>query len=212
MVFDKVATDKRRIQDSQGDELCINKTGFIFTDEGDHGRTSLDVRFYYGHEFTSVSAGSTVTVTICTNEKFPHGQFLISSDNAFSFDLELSNAACSAINGTQDYQFNVNRGKNNARSVASFYFGDTSASTSGFAWKTLESGYIAEGKFSTPDKGSTVDWMLDSERVYHLKITNNGADAAWICVKYLYHEHYPVNMVDVPGDGEDEDEYNHAIT
>lgn len=202
--------DFRRIQDNEGDYIRVTGNGSIFADDGEHARTAFDERYFYSHEWTSVGAGSTVTMTIYTGTKFPHGIFVINSDNEISYNFELCNSSASEINGTQDYQFNINRGKNNKNSVASFYYGDTNVSSTGSLWKTLEEGKTIAGKFSEPDTKSTVDWLLDSGRVYNLKITNEGADAGWINLHYIYHEHDAVTglLSEVAGNGEGEQEYS----
>jgi len=208
MARDIKATDKRRLQDDDGDDLQVSKLGHIYSESGEHGRTGRDRRFFYQHVWTSVSADSTVTLTIVTNANFPHGHFIIHSDLDTSYTVELSNATAGDVNGTQDYPFNTNRGKNHYRSTPSFYYDDTSSSTSGFAFKTLEEGYQWSGKFESPNINETVDWLLDDERVYHVKITNEGASSSTIVIRYLYHEHLPSNMSDVVGNGEAEDEYD----
>jgi len=205
---DTRATDKRRIQDSDGSSLKINDIGAIIAATDAHERTAQDVEFFYEHEFVNVAAGSTVTIAIVTNSKFPHGHMLLQSDNELSMDLVLSTATPGEIDGTQDYQFNINRGANHERSVASFYFGDISAGTSGYLHKTLQTGRMIAGRFSVPNEQASIDWLLDDERVYIIHITNNGNDAAWILFKYRYHEHEPTSVDIATGSGEGEPEYD----
>ena len=199
--------DFRRIQDSEGDFMRISSVGAIFADPGSHARTGFDKRFFYGHEFSAVGSGSTVSITIYTSNKFPHGQFFVTSNDDFSYNFELSTASKGDINGTIDYQYNVNRGRNHDRSVASFFYGDTVASHASNQWKVLEEGRSTAGKFSTPDSLSTIDWLLDDERVYNLLITNEGDGESWITIHYLYHEHNPLTMENQTGSGESETEY-----
>jgi len=211
MARDVVATDKRRIQDSDGSNLAINDIGAIIAAPDEHERTAQDVEFFYQHEFVNVTAGSTVTIAIVTNSKFPHGHMLVNSDNDLSMDLTLSTVTPGTFTGgTQDYQFNINRGANHERSVASFYFGDISAGTSGCLHKTLQTGRMIAGRFSVPNEQSSVDWLLDDERVYIVHFTNNGNDTAWILFKYRYHEHEPTSVNIATGSGEGEAEYDAA--
>lgn len=206
--YNNPSTKDRTISDLEGDTVKVNGVGAIFADKGDHARTAFDKRFFYEHDFASVAAGSTVTVTIYTNSKAPHGAMHIKGEDELSYTVRLSSTTdTSLINGTQDYQFNINRGKNNVNSVASFYFNDTSVSTSGYFFKTLETGRAAAGRFSTPNDAVTIDWLLDSYRIYNITIKNEGAGAAWVMFRYNYHEH-DLTACDVAGDGEDEAEYD----
>jgi len=200
--------DYGSVYDRNEDQLFIDHdTGALYADTGEHARTGFDKRFFYGHLFSSVAASSTCSITIETNTKFPHGFFNITSDNEFSYTFELSSATHGDINGTQDYQFNINRGANSERSVASFYYGDTGATA---VYKTLEECRVPATVFTTPEMHIMNDWMLDDERIYNLKITNQGDDAAWVCVRYIYHEHDPtsVDYTSVTGNGESATEYS----
>jgi len=204
-------TDYRRIQDTDGSKMAVNDIGAIIASPDGHERTAQDVQFFYQHNFTAVAAGSTVTIAVVTNEKFPHGHMYISSDNDWTFELTLSTATPGEIDGTQDYQFNINRGANHERSVASFYYGDISAGTVGNLHKTLETSQAISSNFTIADEKSTLDWLLDDERVYIIHITNDGDDAAWINLKYIYHEHDPVSVDIASGSGEGEPEYDAGV-
>ena len=209
MAFDGRATDKRRIQDSDGSNMAVNDIGAIIASPDLQERVAQDVEYSFYHEWSSVTAGSTVTITIVTNSKFPHGTFSIKSDNAARAVLTLSSTTdTTLINGTQDYQFNLNRGANHNRSVASFYYDDTSVSTSGYLFKTISVGRSADGKFASASDLTCFDWLFDDYRIYNLTITNNGADAAWILFRYKYHEHEPTSVDIASGSGEGETEYD----
>ena len=203
-------TDYRRIQDTDGSEVAVNDIGAIIAAQDSHERTAQDVEYYYEHVFTDVAAGSTVTVTVLTNSKFPHGNMSIDCDNSWEAELSLSTST-DPTGGTQDYQFNINRGANHERSVASFYFGDTSCGTVGNLHKTLETGRAEAGKFSVPVGGDSIDWLLDDSRAYIIHLKNTGGDAATIIFKYRYHEHDPVSVDIASGSGEDETEYSPVV-
>lgn len=202
--------DYRRIQDTDGSKLKINDIGALIAAKDLHERTAQDKMFYYEHLYTGVAAGSTVTLVILTNSKFPHGEMLIDSDNAYTSTFELSKVS-DVTGGSIDYQFNMNRGANHERSVASFYYGNASCATDGELSKTLETNKKGGSQYVPAGEDGYMKWLLDDYRAYVIHVTNDGDDAAWILIKYKYHEHDPTSVDIATGSGEDEIEYSGVL-
>ena len=111
------STDFRRIQDNQGDIAEISEWGYTYSGDAVHRRVNVDREYHICYEFVAVPAGSTVTLTICTNGKFPHGEFKISSNAEFSYNFDVGTLAPD-VGATPIYPFNLNRGINLSRAVA----------------------------------------------------------------------------------------------
>lgn len=197
-------TDFRRIQDNDGDIAEISPWGYTYTAGAVHNRINKDVEYHICYEFVTVPAGSTVTFTICTNAKFPHGDLKISSNAEFSYDFDVGTTHPDG-GATQVYPFNLNRGVNLSRAVAEFFIGETNGDQD----KTIECGHVgALDKFETiASRDSGAYWLLDSTCTYHLRITNKDDAASYVVVKYRWHEH-----CSVPGEGlgEDAHEYDYV--
>ena len=195
-------TDFRRIQDQQGDTAEIDESGYTFSGDAVHRRINIDEEYFVCYEFAEVGAGSTVTLSIMTNGKFPHGTIRIASNAEFSYEIELSTVTTEPAGASQIYPHNLNRGCNHNRAVATFYTG----TTAGGDGKQIECGHVgAADKFESIASAAVGDyWLLDSGRVYHVRVTNKDDAASYIVIKYRWHEHYPV-----PGDGTGEDEHEY---
>ena len=194
-------TDFRRIQDDEGDNIEVNPDGNIWAGTDTHLRVNKDVEYFLCHEFVSVASESTVTLSIMTNGKFPHGEIRMASNAEFSYTIELSTVTTEP-SGTSIYPFNLNRGCNHNRAVATFYVGDTGAADG----KEIECGHMGvTDTFSSINSSDlSANWLLDSGRVYHIRITNRDDSASYVVIKYRWHEHYPV-----PGEGTGEDEHEY---
>ena len=204
MVYDKKAQDKRRIQDSDGDEVEISSLGYTFSAEAGHARINNDREYFVQHTWSAVTAGSEVTFTIVTNAKYPHGYYRIASNAEFSYSFDLG-LAKPGLMSTEVFPRNLNRGVNLNRSVASFYYGDRTTSNLSM---TLETGHVgAADKFTSIASMDTgTYWTLDSGCTYHLRVTNEDDAASYIVVKYQWHEHGSPHVTG--GLGEDAVEYS----
>jgi len=213
--YDGYTTKRRIIQSRSGNDMKVDSIGMIAADTPHHRKTDFDKEYFISYEWATVPASSVVTLTIATNTKYPYGSIRMASDAEFSYAITLSTATVGLINGTQIYQFNVNRGMNNSRSVASFYFDDTGTSGAGELYKTLELGHVGASstekpkdytKIQSSDEGA--EWLLDSEQVYNVIITNESVVTAYIIFKYSYCEHDAVESSTTTNYGESATEYD----
>jgi len=193
-------TDFRRIQDQQGDTKEISPWGYDYAEKAVQRRVHIDREYFVCYQWDSVGAGSTVTLSIMTNGKFPHGTFTIEAESELSYDIQLSTTTLQPAGSTQVYPHNLNRGCNHTRAVATFYRDTTSGDIS----KTIENGRTSIKKVSSD--AVSAYWLLDSGRVYHIRIKNEDSSAKYVIIKYSWHEHTPI---EAEGTGEDENEYDY---
>jgi len=143
-----------------------------------------------------------VTFSIMTNTKYTHGSFKIVAEAGLSFKLELSTLTTQPAGATEVFPHNLNRGMNNCDAVATFWRDSTASDSS----KVLECGRAGSAiPFASSDQGAY--WLLDTGRVYHIRITNTDVASKYILIKYRWHEH---GVTEGTGNGEDENEYNYV--
>jgi len=191
MARDVVATDKRRIQDDDGDSLSINSDGALSVRDCEI-QESVDGNAYYVEMISAdLADGSSCTLGISVDtggNKVPHGRFSVSVGGKAVCYL---NEGVTFTGGSAITPYNINR---NSDSLPTHSFVENpTVSDEGTNIETDFEGSSSDGRpFSNsaePGSGEKEFWVLKKQTKYIVKVTNLSGSAINVKIGYTFHDH-----------------------
>ena len=208
MAYDGRATDKRRIQDNDGDVLNVNTDGSLivggsssaFQTDDDGALLTKDCETYqvsngeawYGEMYVSnLSNGGKCTLGISVGTTgvgaFPHGRIAVSVSGAGQINFKED---ATYTGGDAVTIYNINR--RSAKTPDSVTL--VSQPTVTDEGTRIESYYLGTGLVrpsgnAEPGAGDSVFWILKSGTKYVITVVNQSGTFINVKISYQFHEH-----------------------
>ena len=188
MARDIVSSDKRRIQDADGDLQDFSKKGYTYVEEGHHKDIIEGLAFYAENYDSSVDAAGAINLAIVNSSTYcAHVHLSYISDDAITTQFT---EGPDITGGSTVDALCINMQQSDNTYFAEV-LSDVTISTVG---AELENSLAGAAEWDVPGKTTGTNWILKAGETYVAEVTNVSDDASKILISCVFHERTVADM------------------